>query len=75
MVTKHQIGRLYSRMDELAAQWDLAEKPSYQVWLRYFGESDQQFYTRCPDAPLRMDVILNPGGDPAYESAGVPRNE
>ena len=46
MVTKNQIAQLSARIDALADQLGLTEKPTYRVWLSFTGESDEEFYAR-----------------------------
>lgn len=71
MVTKNQIAQLSARIDALADQLGLTEKPMYRVWLSFTGESDAEFYARYPDARghLHKPITLSFGHD------DVPRNE
>ena len=75
MVTKNQIAQLSARIDALADQLGLAEKPTYRVWLSFTGESDEEFYVRHPDARgcRHQGIVLSFGNDAS--SAPVPRNE
>jgi hypothetical protein len=68
MVTRSQIDKLSSRIDEVATQLGLAVRPQYVVWLVFDGESDEDFFARHPDARgpdgqrRKASVELNFGG-------------
>jgi hypothetical protein len=49
MATRTMIDRLSQRIDDLAEELGLAVRPVYRVWLD-FGESDEEFLARYPDA-------------------------
>jgi hypothetical protein len=68
VVTKFQIEKLSSRIDQVAEQLGLAAPITYRVWLVFDGESDEEFFARHPDARgpdgrrRKADVELNFGG-------------
>jgi hypothetical protein len=44
VVTKSQIARLSRRIDQVAEQLGLVERPEYKVWLSFTGESEAAFF-------------------------------
>ena len=53
MVSTQTINRLSLRIEQLAEQSGRAERPTYKVFLD-FGESDEEFYARYPEARGRL---------------------
>ncbi len=75
MVSTQTINRLSLRIEQLAEQLGRAERPTYKVFLD-FGESDEEFYARYPEARgrLREGIILSFGAG-AEKFVRIPQPE
>jgi hypothetical protein len=70
MMTIHTINKLNSRIEDLKLQLGRVARPAYKVFLG-FGESDEEFFRKNPDAGRRDQGIRLSFGTDAERSIRI----
>jgi hypothetical protein len=72
LVTRAQLDRLGSRIEQLAAALMPEEPIEYRVYLRFTGDSDDEFRARHPDYPADGRSVIDLAfEDPSHGHQGT----